>query len=267
VVHDTTSGPIPIAIRGRHVVIASPDAEGRRAVIEVFELSNDSSVTRLAAGDTGVVWQAPLLVGARDAKVGETDFSNGAVRFESGRVRLSAPFAPGLKRFSYRYTIPATESLAFVVGEPVAVLELLLEDALGRAEGGGLAPTGPATVSGRAFSRFLAQDVPAGADIRVSLPGPSGTSGMPLRVLAIMAALGAVLLVGLARTMMRRQAQAARPRATEDAAALRERLAALDTAFANLAQPTAEQRADHWQARAHLSQQITDAVAREQGLS
>ena len=48
---------------------------------------------------------------------------------------------------------------------------------------------------------------------------------------------------------------------------MRAELAALDAAFAAVEEPTAEQRADHWQARAHLARQISDAVAREQGLS
>ena len=37
--------------------------------------------------------------------------------------------------------------------------------------------------------------------------------------------------------------------------------------FANLENPTAEQRADHWQRRAHLKQQLSDVLAREQGLA
>jgi hypothetical protein len=52
-----------------------------------------------------------------------------------------------------------------------------------------------------------------------------------------------------------------------DVASLRAQLAALDESYANLEHPTADQRADHWQKRAHLSQQLTAALAREQGLA
>jgi hypothetical protein len=82
-----------------------------------------------------------------------------------------------------------------------------------------------------------------------------------------MTALGAVLLIGLARTMMARGGRARRRRSAESVAEMRAELEALDAAFAANANPTAEQRADHWQARAHLTKQISDAVAREQGLS
>ena len=263
-VHDTTSAPVPIHVRARHVVLEAP-GDDRRTVVEIFELSNDSTVTRVAAGDTGVVWQSLLLDGARDAHVGKTDFSSGAVRFESGRVRLSAPFAPGLKQFSFTYTVPAGTDYAFPVEEPADVLEVLVEDSLARAEGAGLASSGPTNVSGRTFARFLGHDVGAGAVVRITAPGDGAASDNRVRILAVMAALGAALLVGLARAMMRRGG-ARRPSASEDSVTLRARLAALDEAFANIASPSDEQRADHWQARAHLTQQITDAVAREQGL-
>ncbi len=267
VVHDTTSAPVPVHARARHVVFSAPGNEKGRIILEVYELSNDSTVTRVAAGDTGVVWAAVLLDGARNARVGQTDFSGGAVRFEQGRARLAAPFAPGLKQFSFSYEVPVEREYAFLVDGPTDVLEVLVEDALGRAEGAGLASTGATTSGGRTFARFVAQDVPAGAVVRVSAPGAGAVSGNQLRVLLIMTALGAVLLIGLARAMMARGGRARRRRSAESIAELRAALEALDAAFAAHANPTAEQRADHWQARAHLTRQISDAVAREQGLS
>lgn len=266
VVHDTTSGAVPVHERARHVVFSAPGDQERRVILEVYELSNDSTVTRVAAGDTGVVWEATLLDGARGARVGQTDFSGGAVRFEQGRARLAAPFAPGLKQFSFAYDVPVEAEYSFMVDGPTDVLEVLIEDALGRAEGAGLASTGPTTSGGRTFARFVAQDVPAGAVVRVSAPGAGEVSGNQVRVLLIMTALGAVLLIGLARTMMGRRGRRRR-RPAESVAALRAELAALDAAFAATEHPTAEQRADHWQARAHLTTQISDAVAREQGLT
>jgi len=266
-VHDTTSAPVPIRVRARHIVVSAPGADARRNILEVFELSNDSTVTRVAAGDTGLVWQSLLLDGARNAKVGQADFSDGAVRFDQGRVRLSAPFAPGLKQLSFTYTVPVGTSYALPLAASAELLEVLVEDALGRAEGGGIVSAGPTTVSGRTFARFLAKDVGAGAVVRMTAPGDGAVSGNNLRVLVIVTALGAVLLVGLARAMMRRQGAARATEPAADTAALRARLAALDETFAQLAAPTAEQRADHWQARARLTQHVADAVAREQGLT
>lgn len=267
VVHDTTSGPVPVRARARHVVFSAPGDEKRRIILEVYELSNDSTVTRVAAGDTGVVWEGVLLDGARSARIGQTDFSGGAVRFEHGRARLSAPFAPGLKQFSYSYDVPVDAEYAFMVDGPTDVLEVLVEDALGRADGAGLASAGPTTTGGRTFARFIAQDVPAGAVVRVSAPGEGEVSGTQVRMLVMMTALGAVLLIGLARSMIGRQGRARRRRSAESVGTLRAELEALDAAFAATAHPTPKQRADHWQARAHLAKHLSDAVAREQGLT
>lgn len=266
VVHDSTSAPIPIRVRGRHLVIAAPDTADRRPILEVYELSNDSTLTRVAAGARGAVWQAPLLAGAANGAVGQADFSADAVRFDDGVVRVAAPFAPGLKQFSFSYDVPVSDALTLTLDASADVLEVLVEDALGRAEGGGLAAQGPTVTGGRTFARFVAQDVPAGTTIRVSAPSRRSVSQGQLRILVVMTALGAALLMGLARSMYRRSRRG-RGNARRSAEALRAELAALDAAFAAIASPTAEQKADHWQARAHLAKTLSDAVAREQGMS
>lgn len=265
-VYDTTSAPVPIRVRARHIVVSAPDTAKTRTVIEVFELSNDSTVTRVAAADTGAVWQSALIDGASHGQVGRTDFSEDAVKFPPGAVRLFAPFSPGLKQFSFSYDVPLAEEYRVPVLAAADLVEVLVEDPLGRATGGGLAPKGPANVGGRTFARFLAQDVPAAAVITVSAASRGPASDGQWRMLAIIAALGAVLLVGLARTMMRRSSGARRRATAADAATLRQQLAALDESFAKITTPTEAQRADHWQQRALLSKQISDAVAREQGL-
>lgn len=268
VAYDTTSAPLDIRVRARHLVVSAPDSSGTRTVVEIFELSNDSSVTRVARGDAGAVWESDLLDGARDARIGQTDFSPEAVRFAGGRARLFAPFAPGLKQVSFSYTVPAAaRDFSLHVSSPSDVLEVLVEDPLARVEGGGLVASGPTTVSGRAYARFLGEDIPADAVVLVHAPSRGPASNMQVRVFVIVAALGAALLVGLARAMMRRPLGAARPARPADVAVLRAQLAALDASYATIDSPTADQRADHWQQRAHLSEQLTSALAREQGLA
>lgn len=278
VAYDTTSAAVPIRVRARHLVVSAPDASGTRTIVEIFELSNDSSVTRVARsdadvhGDTGVdtsaVWESVLLDGARDARIGQGDFAAEVVRFSDGRVRVYGPFSPGLKQVSFSYTVPAAATdLSVMLASPADVMEVLIEDPLGRAEGGGVVASGPTTANGRSFARFLGQDVRANSVVQVHAPSRGPSSATQVRVLLIVAALGAALLVGLARYMMRRPVGSHVPAVTGDVDAIRARLAALDESFANLGSPTADERADHWQARAHLSQQLTTALAREQGLA
>lgn len=154
-----------------------------------------------------------------------------------------------------------------MLASPADVVEVLLEDPLGRAEGGGVVAAGPTTVNGRSFGRFLGQDLKVNAVVRVHAPTRGPSSATQVRVLVIVAAFGVALLVGLARYMMRRPVGARVPAKVLDVDALRAQLAALDASYANLGSPTADQRADHWQKRAHLTQQLTSALAQEQGLA
>ena len=41
-VFDTTSAPVRIQTRGRHLVVSASSVDGRRTLVEVFELSNDT---------------------------------------------------------------------------------------------------------------------------------------------------------------------------------------------------------------------------------
>ncbi len=268
VTYDTVTGVVPIRVRARHLVVAAPDSSGLRTIVEIFELSNDSVRTRIAGGDSLPVWESGLLEGAADPRVGQADFSAEAVQFGNGRVRLFAPFAPGLKQLSYSYTLPAkVKDLSLLIDAPAAVLEVLVEDPLARVEGPGITRAPQESLNDRAFSRFLAQDVKANTIVRVHAPTEGSSGGAQIKVFLVVAALGAVLLVGLASAMMRRPLSTRSQVVAADAASLRTQLAALDEAFGNLKQPTAAQRADHWQRRAHLTQRLTDVVAREQGLA
>ncbi|MHB1311817.1 MAG: hypothetical protein ACYC3L_07345 [Gemmatimonadaceae bacterium] len=268
VTYDTITGVVPIRVRARHLVVSAPDSTGHRTIVEIFELSNDTTVTRIAGGDTLPVWESGMLEGASDPRVGQADFSAEAVRFTNGRIRLFAPFAPGLKQISYSYVVPAkARDFSLLVDAPATVLEVLVEDPLAKVEGPGITPAPQAALNGRSFARFLAQDVKANTIVRVHAPTEGVTSGRALKVFIIVAALGAVLLVGLASAMMRRPLSTRSQVVATDSASLRTQLAALEEAFGNLEHPTAEQRADHWQRRAHLKQQLSDVLAREQGLA
>ena len=268
VTYDTITGVVPIRVRARHLVVAAPDSTGHRTIVEIFELSNDTTLTRLAGGDSLPVWESGMLDGASDPRVGQADFSAEAVRFTNGRVRLFAPFAPGLKQISYSYVVPAkVKDFSLLVDAPAAVLEVLVEDPLAKVEGPGITAAPQAAMNGRAFSRYLAQEVKANTIVRVHAPSEGVTSGRDIKVLIIVAALAAVLLAGLAAAMMRRPLSTRSQVVATDSASLRTQIAALEESFANLENPTAEQRADHWQRRAHLKQQLSDVLAREQGLA
>ena len=264
-VFDTTSAPVPIHQRGRHIVVSALDPNGRRGVIEVYELSNDSSVTRIAR-DSDAVWEAAIPTGASAFRVGEGDVSADAIIAGAGRVRVVAPLAPGIKQLSFSYDL---EAKAFPMSIPAeretSVLEVLVEDPRGTASGGGIAEVDPVSVEGRTFRRFLAHDVPANGVVRVDVPrGSPLARGRYITIVAL--ALGAAMLVVLARAVMRRggprrQVQAI-PEWANDPERLARRIAALDAEFEKVEQPTAEARETYDIKRAELKARLAEALTK-----
>ncbi|MGI8495998.1 MAG: hypothetical protein ACR2OG_00205, partial [Gemmatimonadaceae bacterium] len=105
-IFDTTSGPVPIRVRGHHMVLSAADAEGVRELAEVFELSNDSSVTRTSVDGRTPVWSTAVPAGAKDLRIGQSDAPAEAISLVGGRVTIVAPFAPGIKQISFALHLP-----------------------------------------------------------------------------------------------------------------------------------------------------------------
>lgn len=267
-VFDTTSRPITITQRGRHIVVSAPTANGMRSVIEVFELSNDTSMTRIAPPD-GSTWTGGIPAGAREFRVGEGDISADAVTAKDGRVNVEAPIAPGLKQLSFSYDLPAS---AFPLSIPAEhhtdVLEVLVEDSLGVASGAGLSEVDPVNVDGRHFRRFTARDVAPSSVARIVIATPPRISrGSFIAIVAL--ALGAAMLVVLARTTWRGRRTTMvgdyEPAWARDPDALARRIATLDRDFERDASPTPEARETYELRRADLKARLADAIARRGG--
>jgi hypothetical protein len=269
-VFDTTSRPVTITQRGRHIVVSAAAANGSRSVIEVFELSNDTSVTRIAPPD-GSTWSGGIPASASQFHVGDGDISADAVTAKDARVDVVAPIAPGLKQLSFSYDLPAK---AFPLSIPAEhhtdVLEVLIEDSLGVASGAGLSEVDPVNVDERRFRRFTARDVAPSAVVRVAIATPPRISrGAFIAIVAL--ALGAAMLVVLARSTWRgrRGGDAAggryEPPWASDPDALARRIAALDADFERVASPAPEARETYELKRADLKARLADAIARRGG--
>lgn len=171
IVFDTVSAPAAgLRLRGRHFVVGERTADGWRPVVEVFELTNDTSLTIVPRGDAVPVWSVALVEGARDPEVGDGDVVATTVRFRDGRAELFAPMAPGLRQLSVRYTVPERAfPLALPVPGTPEVLEVMIAGTQGTAAGAGLHVEKPVTIEGQAYSRFLSQRVAPGAVAEIRL--------------------------------------------------------------------------------------------------
>jgi hypothetical protein len=205
IVFDTTSRDVSLTIRGRHVIVATPTAGGMRRVTEVFELSNDSTQTRIASDTTpaGAIWQAPLPRGARAPIVGAGDIPETAVRFEGGRALVYAPFAPGLKQFVVSYSLDDDAfPLSMVTERETSVFEVLVEEPAATVRGP-LPEVESVNIEGRHFRRFVATDIAAAQRVTIGVPHPKPAIA-PWMIGVLVLGVGGVMTAVLARAVRRR---------------------------------------------------------------
>jgi hypothetical protein len=262
-VFDTTSGKLPLRVMGRHFVVGPDKAGGRHEVLEVYELSNDSSLTAVAPKDGRAVWTAIIPEQASSFRVGEGDVSEGGLVMRKGRVELFAPVAPGLKQLSFRYELPPDAfPLTVPITEPVAVLEVVADDPGARVSGAGLREMPPVQSEGRTFKRFLAQDVERNAVVRIALATAGGRAGGA--TIALLAALFAAAAGGaLAVAIVRRRAPADRAAPHVESESLVRAIAELDTRFEGEPTPPSASRAAYEAERRVLKERLREALARD----
>ena len=264
-VFDTTSAPIRLQVRGRHLVMTAPGSDGTRRVVDVFEIANDTGVTRVAGA--GATWSTLLPRGARGAAVGRGDVSAEAVRFSGDTAHVIAPFAPGFKQLVLRYELAGGAfPLRVPLADEVAVLEVLLEEDSARVAAPGLIRQEAVSLEGRRYQRYLAERVPAGTMLEVAVAGtPSGRSGGT--AIAVLMAAAAALALGTlagrrAAVSMAPVAGGDLPRGDEDATpdAIAAAIAAIDNVVD--ATPRDGAREAHAGRRAELKARLDAALAR-----
>lgn len=264
-VFDTTSAGIRLTVRGRHIILSAATGGTRRGVIEVFEVTNDSSKTLIGATEKAATFRVRIPPGAQDFKVAQGDVPADAVAYVDGEVLVQMPFAPGLKRLSFSYSI---ESDAFPLKVPVqfatGVLEVLAEDPQATVSAPRTSETAPASIDGRNFRRFLGNDVPASGVLEMDLPG-SGQAQKTRIVISLVVAIALAMLVSLARafgrrTTMRTPALASAAAADREAERLARQIADLDAKFERAREPEDSVRTAYQSERMRLKNALTNAL-------
>ena len=264
-VFDTTSAHVPLHTQGRHIVVSASGVDGRRTLVEVYQLSNDTTVTAVSGARGRATWSASLPPNATNFQVGQSDVGANSVQFRDGRVLLYSAFSPGARQLAFSYSIPASAfPLTIPVAGPVGVFEVLVEDPGASATGGGLGEQRPVSLEGRNFRRFLGQDVRSGANVVINVGEPTVPRTNRLMLFPVVAAAG-VMAVALVLALTRRRpvrviAQAAAP---DDAAHLARDIAELDDAFERVSEPSDADRDAYRQRRDALKTRLEAALAKE----
>ena len=268
IVYDTTSRSFPLTIRGRHVIVSAPNADGSHDVVEVYEITNDSGITAISRDDAHPTWTALLPPGAIGFSVGQSDISPRAVRASAGRVEVVAPMAPGLKQLSFSYRVPAKDfPLSIPMTRPVGVLEVLAEDPRAVVSGPKLKQAEAVTIEGRKFSRYIGQDEAVNAVLQVDSPTGGGVSQQQRYLTILAIALGVAMLGALTFVLAKRKAprpatvgQPAPAVVDGDAERLAQEIASLDAEFEMQPKPSRDMRAEYEQRRDELKQSLARAL-------
>jgi len=263
-VFDTTSAPVPIHVLGHHIILGAPDAQGTREAVEVFELGNDSSVTRVSSGPNAPVWETALPPNAADPRVNPTgDVAPNKLSFAGGRVRLFAPVSPGARQLSYAYRLGKNAlPLSIRLDQPTSVLEVLLEEPRAKVSGGGLSEVAPTTTAGRSFRRFLAQGVDAPAVVQIDVPFALGDARSRYLIAVAAVCVIAMLSAIFVATRRRRVVVVARDVALPSPGAgdLLQAIAVLDARMEQ-GSLTPDERARYESERAELKSRLAVALA------
>ena len=263
-VFDTTSAPVHLTVRGRHILVFAPADGPRRRVAEIFDLSNDTTVTRVTSAQGPPVWTATLPTGFEEFSSGPELSSGESIRVVNGRVAAFSPVAPGLKRLAFTYALaPSAFPASFLIEDATGLVEVLVEDPQAQVAGGGLIEMSPTAIEGRTFRRFQAQDVAAASVLTVTVPpAPQAPRSPNLALVVIVASVMVIALL----VALRRGGRASRlprviagPRESETDALARE-IAELDAAFDH-ATATDAARTEYEQRRGILKRRLAERLA------
>ena len=265
VVYDTSSAGPALTVSLRHLVLTSPDPDGSHRVLDIFQVHNSGTTTRIAADSNGATWRVRLPAGIANFVLGESDISPAAVRREGDEMLVGAPFPPGEKQVLATYTLPrGMRELRIPIDQATARLDLLVEDSSSTASGPGVASAPPLQLEGRTFRRFGAERLTSGVEVtlRIAAAGDPGRRFTWLIVVAAGLGLGAALVYFLGRRGA--PSGATVPAGGAGAEGLAAQIAALDERFEGR---EAETPPDDWARytarRAELKERLRAALARD----
>jgi len=202
-VYDTaTTGP-PIQVQHRLVTIARAKKDGTRGVLELVELVNPTTATRVAADTTRPNWAGEIPHEAIQFEVGQGDVSAEAVALRGDSVLVFGPIPPGgPKQLTYSYVLPATaQQLAIPIDQPIGELLLLLEDTTTVVTAPGAEALGVELIEERRFASYRARGLGRGTDVALAFPG----RGFAIQALLpyVVALLALALVAGLVVALRR----------------------------------------------------------------
>ena len=171
-VYDTSSTGPAVRLARRLVTVTKAKRDGSRDVLELIELENPGSATRVAADTVRPTWAGAIPSAAIQFQVGQGDISPQAVTLRGDSVSIYGPVPPReRKQLSYAYVLPATvRRIDLPIDQPTDEVDLLLEDTAAVVTALTLDSLGVESVEDRRFARYRSPGLVAGAPLAIMLP-------------------------------------------------------------------------------------------------
>ena len=169
-VYDTSAAGPAVRVARRLITVAKLKRDGTRDVLELVELENPGSATRVARDSLRPTWTGAIPSVAIQFQVGQGDVSPQAVTLRGDSVAVFGPLPPrDLKQLSYTYVLPATvRRVSVPVDQPTREVDLLLEDTAAVVTTSKLDSLGIEDIEGRRFARYRAPSLAAGTPLAIA---------------------------------------------------------------------------------------------------
>jgi len=202
-VYDTSATGPAVRVARRVITIARPQRDGTRDVLELVELENPGTATRVAADSAHPVWAGAIPSRGIQFQVGQGDVSPQAVARSGDGVAVFAPLPPGeAKQLSYTYVLPAdADHVTIPIDQPTKEVDLLVEDTTATVAAPGVEALGVDAVERRRFARYRVSAPAVPAQLAVTLP--HGPFRMQQLVPLVVGVLALALIVGLVVALRR----------------------------------------------------------------
>ena len=168
----TTTNAPPITLERRLATVASANASGTREVLEILELHNSGSTTRITKDTLVPTWAGRVPAGVGELRGGQGDISPDAMVFKHDSVLVLGPIPPGpIKQLSYAYSLPENvRTFVIPIDQATTDVNLLIEDTTAVVSGTKLDTLGVQELEQRRFAAYRAGPLKAGERIEIQLP-------------------------------------------------------------------------------------------------
>jgi hypothetical protein len=189
----TTKGP-PIRLARRLATVAAAREDGTREILEILELENTGTTTRVSKDTLEPTWAGRVPARGGQFQGGQGDISPEAMQFRNDSVIVLGPIPPGpVKQLSYGYSLAAgTRTLEIPIDQPTVEVNLLVEDTAAAVTAPKLDTLGVQEIEQRHFAAYRAGPLARGDRVVIQLPAGRFRAQMLLPYIIALLAAGMV---------------------------------------------------------------------------